>query len=391
MFGMEINDLIELYKEYELSATLAIMLILMIPFRYVAYLCVDVLLRKFIESKSSTYAKIFTKKKIYQRIVTILFLAYLIFFSEHIDQIPNVKRFVIKIKDILIQIYTIIVVMSVLNSIINVLVSVYNSKMPQTKVPVSLYAQIFRIIVTICAVLAIISTVLGISIASLFTSLGAAAALLTLLFKDTLTSLVASLQVTFQDVIRVGDWVTLPNKNVDGTVQKITITIVVIQNFDGTTTTVPTAAFLDGAVRNWRPMYEAGGRRIKRSISLDMDYISVCDKKMLDQIKSIPLLKNDNNKELFDSSNETTNATLFRYYTNAYLAEHQGIHKDGFTFLVRQLDPTPTGLPIELYIFANETDWNKYETIQASIFEHLIGILPKFGLKPFQTVVKMKE
>lgn len=166
----------------------------------------------------------------------------------------------------------------------------------------------------VSAILAIFSLVIGISISSLFTSLGAAAALLTFVFKDTLLGLIASLQVTFQNIIQVGDWVTLPQYNADGDIQKITITVVVIRNFDNTYTTVPTSAFLTTGVKNWRSMFEMGGRRIKRAISLDMSTIKICTQKELDAIKKLPYMLEfaAENTTLFDQESQTTNLTMFR-------------------------------------------------------------------------------
>ena len=227
------------------------------------------------------------------------------------------------------------------------------------------------------------------SIPALFASLGAAAALLTFVFKDTFSAIVASLQVTFQDIIRVGDWVTLSKYSIDGDVERITISTVVIRNFDGTTTTVPTPAFLTDSVKNWRPMFDKGGRRIKRALNLDINSIRICNDDELKYISKLSSMKDfvAENVNLFSKSNHTTNLTMFRHYVNSYLKSNQHIHKEGFTFLVRHLDPTPYGLPIEIYVFTTDTAWVDYENIQSNIFEHLLGILPNFGLKAFQARV----
>lgn len=385
-------DLIKLYEEYKLISVLTLMLIFAVPIIYVSKLIINLFIKKFVETKLPTYNTIFIATKLYQKAVKLLFLMYIIFCSELIDNLGASKIF-LRAKDIFVQIYSIVVIAWLAVTFFEVIAAIYRKKSAQSKIPISLYLQIFKIIITICAVLAIVSTGMGLSISSLFTSLGAAAALLGFVFRDALIALLSSLQVTSQDILRIGDWVTVANKDIDGTVEKITITIVVVRNFDGTTTTVPTATFLQNPVRNWRPMYEKGGRRIKRSIVLDMDYIKNCDQKLLTEIKSLPAMQQyaESNLELFNTQTEISNITLFRYYISEYLTSHQGIHKDGFTFLVRQLDPTPNGLPIELYIFTKDTRWNEHEVIQAGIFEHLLSVLPKFGLKTFQTVIYNKH
>ncbi|MGC0371775.1 MAG: hypothetical protein DGJ47_000475 [Rickettsiaceae bacterium] len=386
-------DYLDMYKEYEVLASLLIMLLLLWPFIRFFKAFITPPIKKALESRMPNYGRIFENNKLYRQFIKLSVLIYFISWSEFIDHIEDTHRLFLRAKGVTLQIYIIITISSVIISLLNIFSDVYRKKSASLKAPIGLYTQIIKIAIIICTTLSVVSTVLGLSISALFASLGAAAAVLTFVFKDVVTALIASIQVTAQDIIRIGDWVTVPNKNVDGNVERITITIVVIRNFDGTTTTVPTAIFLQNSIINWRPMYEAGGRRIKRSLSLDMDFVKVCDSESLNVIKSLPVMSDsvNNNPELFDPINETTNITLFRNYINAYLKSHEDIHKDGFTFLVRQLDPTPTGIPIELYIFTKDTRWVEHEEIQASIFEHLIGVLPKFKLKPFQTVVSHKK
>ena len=267
---------------------------------------------------------------------------------------------------------------------------IYNKTRYSKRVAIELHIHIAKIVIVTCTTLSVLSLLLGVSISSLFTSIGAAAALLTFVFKDTVLGLVSSLQLTFLNIIRVGDWVTLPQYNADGNIEDITITVVTIRNFDKTYTTVPISAFLTTGVKNWRAMFESGGRRIKRALNIDITTITICKDKDLVLIKKLSTFKNliKEKPVLFEANNGITNVSLFRYYIEEYLKSHQQIHNEGFTFLVRQLSPTENGLPVELYVFTKDTNWINYESIQADIFDHLIGIMPIFNLKIFQNIFR---
>lgn len=375
-----IKSLYTFYAEYQLLIILFIMVIFLYPFLISAKTVVLPGISKLIGYKSKKYAEILHKKNLSGRIIKVFFALYLEFWSDLLDQSNLINNVIIKIKDVVITTYVIFAITSLILAIINATTDLYNVRELNRKIAIELHTQILRIFVVVSAILAIFSLVIGISISSLFTSLGAAAALLTFVFKDTLLGLIASLQVTFQNIIQVGDWVTLPQYNADGDIQKITITVVVIRNFDNTYTTVPTSAFLTTGVKNWRPMFEMGGRRIKRAISLDMSTVKICTQKELNAIKKLPYMLE------FAEENQTTNLTMFRHYIGQYLKNNKNIHQEGFTFLIRTLDPTPNGIPIEIYVFTKDTKWLNYEEVQASIFEHLLGILPIFKLKAFQAI-----
>ena len=375
-----IKSLYTFYAEYQLLIILFIMVIFLYPFLISAKTVVLPGISKLIGYKSKKYAEILHKKNLSGRIIKVFLALYLEFWSDLLDQSNLINNVIIKIKDVVITTYVIFAITSLILAIINATTDLYNVRELNRKIAIELHTQILRIFVVVSAILAIFSLVIGISISSLFTSLGAAAALLTFVFKDTLLGLIASLQVTFQNIIQVGDWVTLPQYNADGDIQKITITVVVIRNFDNTYTTVPTSAFLTTGVKNWRPMFEMGGRRIKRAISLDMSTVKICTQKELNAIKKLPYMLE------FAEENQTTNLTMFRHYIGQYLKNNKNIHQEGFTFLIRTLDPTPNGIPIEIYVFTKDTKWLNYEEVQASIFEHLLGILPIFKLKAFQAI-----
>jgi len=265
--------------------------------------------------------------------------------------------------------------------------------------PIKSYAQVIKIIIWIIAALFVFGIITGQSFWSLFAGLGAMSAVLLLIFKDTILSFVASIQIASYDLVKVGDWIEIPNYNVDGDVMDISLHTIKIRNFDKTFTVVPTKAVLDTSLKNWRGMQEAGGRRIKRSIFIDQESIKFCDDAMLERLQKIELLKgyfsskiqeieNYNSKVGCDLSSapngrRLTNVGTFRAYLKEYLHSREDVH-DGLTFLVRQLPPGPEGLPIEIYVFATTTDWNKYEDIQADIFDHVFAVIKEFELNLFQ-------
>ena len=228
--------------------------------------------------------------------------------------------------------------------------------------------------------------------------IGAMTAVLMLVFKDTILSLVASVQIASNDMVRLGDWVEMPKLNADGDVIDIALHTVKIRNFDNTITTVPTSKFIDESFKNWRGMSESGARRIKRSIYIDKSTIRFLTDEEVNRFKRFKLLEDyvEKKQEEIRAFNESlggsgedvnwrrmTNIGTLRAYIVNYLRNHPKIDQSR-TLLVRQLAPTPHGLPIELYVFSNDTKWVAYEGIQADIFDHIIALLPEFGLRLFQ-------
>ena len=224
--------------------------------------------------------------------------------------------------------------------------------------------------------------------------------LLLLVFKDTILSLVASVQLTSNDMLRVGDWIEMPSMDADGDVIDIALHTVKVQNFDKTITTIPTHKLIADSFRNWRGMSDSGGRRIKRALVLDQNSVRFLGEDEVAGLKRFRLLekylerKQDeiaewNRHELASDSDainarRITNIGTLRAYVIAYLQSHPRIADEGFTLMVRQLPPSPQGLPLEIYCFANTIDWAEYEAIQADIFDHMLAILPEFGLRVFQ-------
>jgi miniconductance mechanosensitive channel len=381
-----IKNIYQLYEGNEFIVLLCLMMVVFYPLLTIVKKLILPGMLKAADKKNKNYSKIFAKNNLSTRIILVFIAIYLMFWSDIFVSLHLMDQAMIRIKDLFITIYAIIAITSLLLTLLNIGTDIYKNKAVSKRIAIDLHMQIVKIIIMICAILAVISLVAGLSISGLFTSLGAAAALLTFIFKDTMLGLLASLQLTFQNIIQVGDWVTVPQYNADGDVVKITISIVTIRNFDKSYTTIPTTALLTTAVKNWRPMLEGGGRRIKRSINIDIHTIKICNQKTLDLLKKMPYMIDfaKNNADLFNEKCEITNVSMFRKYIQQFLTSNKDIHQEGFTFLIRELDPTSNGLPIELYIFTKDTGLESYESIQADIFDHLLAIIPQFNLKVFQ-------
>ena len=263
--------------------------------------------------------------------------------------------------------------------------------------PIKGFVQLVQIAVWIIGALMIISAVLDRSPVLLLSGLGAMTAILLLVFKDTILSLVASVQLTAQDMVRVGDWIEMPQFGADGDVIDVQLHTVKVQNWDKTITTIPTHRLISDSFRNWRGMSETGGRRIKRALHFDLSSIRFMSDEEVARFKRFNLLKDyidekfaaladyNRNVEVDADANRRrlTNIGTFRAYVRNYLRNHPQIHKN-LTLLVRQLPSGPQGLPLEIYCFTSTTAWADYEGIQADIFDHLVAIVPDFGLRLFQ-------
>lgn len=265
--------------------------------------------------------------------------------------------------------------------------------------PIKGYIQVGKIILYVAAAILVVATLLDRSPLLLISGLGAMAAVLLLVFRDTILSLVASVQLTSNDMIRVGDWIEMPQLNANGDVIDLALHTVKIQNFDKTITTIPTWRLINESFVNWRGMQESGGRRIMRAVLLDQTTIRFLTPEERENLSRFALLDaylaskakdlEAWNESLLKSGRDPvntrrlTNVGTFRAYVLAYLKVHPGIAKEK-TLLVRQLDPTPQGLPLEIYAFANTVQWEAYEAIQSDIFDHVLSILPEFDLRLFQ-------
>jgi miniconductance mechanosensitive channel len=277
---------------------------------------------------------------------------------------------------------------------------VYSANPKYRHRPIKGYLQVLKIAFFLVAVLIIISTLMDKSPWLFVSGLGAMTAILLLIFKDTILSLVASVQIASNDMIHVGDWIEMPQAGADGDVIDVALHTVKVRNWDKTITTIPTHKFIDESFKNWRGMSESGGRRIKRAINIDMNSVRFLEDEEVERFERWALLCDyieQKRQEIETSNRESgrdasinadirrlTNVGTLRAYIRSYLHSHPKVHHAGYTLIVRQLAPRPTGLPIEIYCFSNDQAWDRYESIQADIFDHILAIVPEFGLRIFQ-------
>jgi miniconductance mechanosensitive channel len=298
-----------------------------------------------------------------------------------------------------VNIYLLVIFMWVFDSFLDAILSLYNSREKTRRIPLKGFLQAVKLVVNLIGLIIILSIAFGKSPIYFFSGLGAVTAVLLLVFKDAILGFVAGIQISVNNMVQVGDWIEMPKYNADGDVLDVTLTTVKVQNWDKTITTIPTYALISDSFKNWRGMSDAGGRRIKRSLHIDMNSVKFADEELLEKFKRFALLKpylekklkeiqehNESRKELMTeliNGRHLTNVGTFRAYCLAYLRNHELVHQD-MTLLVRQLQPTPDGLPIEIYVFTKDIRWAFYEDIQADIFDHLLAVIPQFKLRVFQ-------
>ena len=241
------------------------------------------------------------------------------------------------------------------------------------------FYQMMKLIVICVGTIIIISTLIDKDPVKILTGLGASAAILTLVFKDTIMGLVAGVQLTANDMLRPGDWITMPKYGADGSVLEVTLTTVKVQNWDKTISTIPPYALVNDSFQNWRGMRESGGRRVKRSINIDMHTVRFCTPEELETFRKEEWMQG------FEATGkEEVNLYVFRHYLEHYLRTHPKVNQN-LALMIRQLQPTAEGMPIELYFFSDGTEWIPYERLQAEVFDHLLATVHQFGLKVFQS------
>ncbi|WP_339706638.1 mechanosensitive ion channel domain-containing protein [uncultured Kriegella sp.] len=310
------------------------------------------------------------------------------------------ERIVLKLLHILFVVLTLFVVKSIFRSIND-----YLKTRPRFKdKPMDSYIQVFMIFAWIFGMLTIFAIVTDTTIWRFFTALGAASAIILLIFKDSILGLVASIQVSINDMVRIGDWITFDKYGADGDVSEITLATVKVQNFDKTITTIPTYALISDSFQNWRGMQESGGRRIKRALIISQKSIRFLNDEDIESLKKIQRItpyiitrsenitsyNNENgiDKNLLINGRNLTNIGVFRKYVETYLENHSAINK-GMTLMTRQLPPTTQGVPLEIYAFSADKRWENYEYVMADIFDHLLAALPYFSLEVFELPVSL--
>lgn len=350
-----------------------------------------------IRRTKSNWDDILLEKKVLTRLAHLAPAIILFFFARFVlSDYQNIAVFI----QGAIRIYILLLILLVIDSLINALHGIYQTLEVSKNRSIKGYIQVAKILVYFIAALLVISILFNREVTRLLTGLGAVAAVLLLVFKDTILGFVASIQLSANNMLKIGDWITMPRYSADGSVMEITLNTVKVQNWDKTISTIPTYALVSDSFSNWRGMEESGGRRIKRSINIDMKSVKFCTKEMLDRFNKIQYLReytekrkleieaynkeNNIDKSIVVNGRNMTNIGTFRKYLEKYLYHHPKIHND-MTFLIRQLQPTDKGIPIEIYVFSNDQRWANYESIQADIFDHILAVIPEFDLRVFQS------
>ena len=379
------------------------MLTLVIVFLILVYI-IDLIIRKVIvgvshrlaERSKTNFDDILIANKMPRNLAHILplLLAYEFIPSIFVD-FPYVESLVEKGLEVLAIVLVLFITKSLLSTFRDYFKTLDNLK----DKPIDSYIQVFMIFAWIFGAAAIVAIITDITFLKFVTTMGAASAVLLLIFKDTILGFVASIQVAINDMVRIGDWISFEKYGADGDVIEINLATVKVQNWDKTITTIPTYALISDSFKNWRGMMDSGGRRIKRSLSIKLNSVRHLEKKDVERLKEVQLISDYLNKRQadIDAHNERINADksalingrnltnlgVFRKYLQTYVETHSAVNKE-MTIMVRQLPPGPYGIPVEIYCFSSDKRWQNYEWIMADIFDHVIASVHEFDLEVFE-------
>jgi miniconductance mechanosensitive channel len=368
---------------------------------YIAKRYLVILLKRLSENSGIDHLRLLSTHQVFNRaanfvpIIVIYYLAPLLIIEN-----LSFSHQMVDIIQLATKVFMILIVYWLVCSLLNYANTIYNTLDFAFERPIKSYLQVAKLILFLVAIILIISTIMQQSPLGLLTGLGAMTAIISLIFKDSILGFVASVQLASYDMVRLGDWIEVPKYGADGDVIDISLNTVKVQNWDKTIVTIPSYALLVEGVKNWRGMQDSGGRRIKRCFYIDMHTIRFCNDDDLKRMQSVALLSDyitQKQQEIAEYNNHEwvnrneingkrlTNVGLLRNYLVTYLHQHPEIRQD-YTLLVRQLDLTEHGLPIEIYVFTKTTNWNEYERIQCDIFDHILAVIPYFDLCVFQDI-----
>jgi miniconductance mechanosensitive channel len=375
------------------------MLLLLVLISYLGYVITWKLMRKVLipimKRSKNQFDDLLIKHHFFRKVSYLVPTLILYYFTDDTVSIPVLITTLRLALNLFFVFNTIIIINSVLSTV-NDFYDRYDFAKDH---PIKGVIQILKIILYFIGLLIAVAILIDEDLSSLVLSLGALSAVLLLIFKDPILGFVGGLQLIFNKMLSIGDWISMPKFGADGTVLEINLTTVKVQNWDKTIVTIPTYSLISESFQNWRGMEESGGRRIKRHINIDMDSVKYCTDEMLEKFRKIVVLKpyldqQDKKLKAYNEEHKTdpasivngrrqTNIGVFRAYLRAYLHSRQDIHND-MTFLVRQLQSHEKGLPIEIYVFTKTIAWAEYEGIQSDIFDHILAAIPEFGLKVYQ-------
>lgn len=390
-----VNDILEWIKQYPFIDTnlkfLWVIILAYLSFLAAKFIAFKIISRIVTKTKN-IYDDILLNKKVLRRVA---YIGPVIVFYKFAYLIPTLENLFEKTAEILV----VLIFMSIAGAAVIAINEIHENKSNKQDRPIKGYLQLIKIIVYVIGSITIIGILAQQNPWSLVTGLAAASALILLIFRDTILSFVTSIQINSYDLIRKGDWIEIPKYGIDGDVIDISLNVIKIQNWDKTISVLPTYKLIEDSFKNWRGMQQIGGRRIKRSVFIDIASVKFCNDEMINRFKKFQLIEkylDERQKEIetYNQQNNIddselingrrlTNIGTFREYVKAYLRQREDIVKS-LTFMVRHLDPGPTGIPIEIYVFANTTEWAKYEEIQANIFDHVLSVVPMFDLRIFQ-------
>ncbi len=356
-------------------------------------------IKKVVRKSKSRWDDVLVKRKVLQRL-SHLAPAIIIYYSAKLglSEFETLSDIVLSV----VNIYMILVVLLTLDALINSFHDIYLTLPISNERPIKGYLQVGKILIHSVGGILILSILIGKSPTAILASLGALAAVLILVFRDTILGFVSSIQLSANKMVKPGDWISMPGRNADGIVSDITVNTVKVRNWDKTISTIPTYALINESFQNWKGMEQSKGRRIARAINIDIKSIKFCDDEMLNKFKRIKLIRDyinqkqeeieQFNKEQGITDEDTvsrrrlTNIGIFRQYIEIYLEKNPKIqpNKPPFIIMVRHLQPTDKGLPIQIYAFSKEQKWAIYEKVQADIFDHILAVIPEFQLRVFQ-------
>ena len=378
----------------------AVSVLIIVFFSYLAFLLAHrvllVTIVKMVHKTKSKMDDFLVRRKVFHKLaylapIVVVYLLSNLFWGMHPDKLSIFHDFV--------SVVLIVVVLMIFKALLSAVEDIYNTFPFAYDRPIKGYLQVIHLLAIIVGVLIAVSIIFNVKVTSIIAGMGALAAVLMLVFRDSILGLVAGVQLSANRMVRVGDWISMPSHNADGSVLEITLNTVKVRNWDKTISTIPTYAMVSNSFINWRGMEESGGRRIARSVYIDTQSVKFCTPEMLERFKKIHHLKNyieqrQNEIEEYNLSHNVdeslpvngrrmTNLGVFRKYLENYLKDHPKINQE-MTLIVRHLDPTEKGIPIQIYAFSKEQEWAKYEAVQADIFDHILSIVRLFELRIFQ-------
>ena len=357
-------------------SSLIIILISSIVVYYIAKIIINKILKRVVQKSTSKWDDHLYNQRVFIRLALLLpALVLRVSLAASIGQYPEA----IKIIELGLNLYMVFVIMLVAISFLNAVYHIYGEFDIAESKPIKGYVQIAKIVAYVMGGISMISILIGQSPMALLAGLGAMSAVIMLIFKDSILGFVAGVQLSNNNMLHIGDWITMPKNNTDGTVIDVSLVTVKVRNFDNSVSCIPTYTLISDSFQNWRSMGEAGGRRMKRSVLIDVATIRFIDGQLIENLKA----KRINTTQTTPSDLDSTNLELFRTHILGHLRTISNLNQDA-SLMVRTLQSTENGLPIELYAFYIPPNWSDFEDFQSKLFEHIFAILPEFGLKAFQ-------